>query len=69
MGACWSCTDVDPQAAPRLSLRRHEAGVPDCPICPVAAARERYGVAAALVLARFRLLASTPAISTSPRTA
>ena len=27
-------TDVDLQAAPRLSLRQHGAGVPDCPICP-----------------------------------
>jgi hypothetical protein len=34
LGACWACTDVDLQAAPRLPLRRHEVGVPDCPICP-----------------------------------
>jgi hypothetical protein len=31
LGACWSCTDVDLQAAPRLSLRRHSAGVPPLP--------------------------------------
>ena len=41
LGACWSSTVVDLQAANRLSLRRREAGVPHYQICPKGATRPR----------------------------
>ena len=37
--SAWSCTDVDLQASPRLSLRRQEAGVPTARFVPTGVAR------------------------------
>jgi hypothetical protein len=53
-----SCTDVDLQAAPWLSLRRHEAGVPLLPDLSEGSCPGEAGEAAALVLATQEFVAS-----------